>query len=106
MSRKMLAAIATAPSALARRSRLKSKIVNASKMPGPATAQMMSPSNAKSGRLVDDCLDRSDHGVRRLVEDLRVLVGRCCKYGHALVALLGVGGSSAHRAHLVLGGAR
>jgi hypothetical protein len=38
MSRKMLAAIRTAPSALARRSRLKSKIVNAPKIPRPATA--------------------------------------------------------------------
>jgi hypothetical protein len=35
-----------------------------------------------------------------------VLVGRRCEYGHALVALLDVGDSSAHRAHFVLGGAR
>ena len=55
---------------------------------------------------MDDVLDRGDHGVGGLVEDLRVLVGRRCEYGHALVALLGVGGSSAHRAHLVLGRAR
>jgi hypothetical protein len=34
----MLAAIATALSALARRSRLKSKIVNAPKIPSPAMA--------------------------------------------------------------------
>ena len=37
-SRKMLAAIATAASAPARRRRLKSKIVNAPKIPSPATA--------------------------------------------------------------------
>ena len=34
-----------------------------------------------------------------------MLVGRRREYGHALVALLGVGGSSAP-VHLVLGGAR
>jgi hypothetical protein len=38
MSRKMLAAMAMALSPLARRSRLKSKIVNAPKIPSPATA--------------------------------------------------------------------
>src|SRR5919108_3206949 len=58
-----------------------------------------------SGRLVDDVLDRGDHGVGGLVEDLRVLVARRGEYGHAFAALPGVGDSSAHRAHLVLGGA-
>lgn len=45
MSRKMLAAMAMAMalSLLARRSRLKSKIVNAPKIPSPATAWMMWP---------------------------------------------------------------
>jgi hypothetical protein len=52
---------------------------------------------------VDDVLDRGDHGVGGLAEDLRVLVGHRCESGHALVALLGVGDSSAHRAHLLLG---
>ena len=55
---------------------------------------------------MDDVLDRGDHGVGGLVEDLRVLVGRRCEYGHALVGVQGVGDSSTHRSHLVLGGAR
>src|SRR5881392_2423528 len=56
--------------------------------------------------LVDHVLDRGDHGVGGLAEDLRVLVRSRCEYRHALVGLLGGGHGSAHRAHLLLGGAR
>jgi integrase len=36
---------------------------------------------------VDDVLDRGDHGVRGLGEDLRVLVGRRCKYRHTYATM-------------------
>jgi hypothetical protein len=60
----------------------------------------------RSGRLVDDILDRGDHGVGGLFQDLHVVAGRRREHEHALVARLGLGGGTAHRAHLLLRSAR
>jgi prolipoprotein diacylglyceryl transferase len=60
----------------------------------------------RSGRIVNDVLDRGDDGVGGPAEDLGVLVGGRREYRHPLVALGGVGDGGSDRAHLLLGCAR